>query len=954
MRTRTNTNTWRLPHSTGLGFIARVPRVAVLLAASMMLVAAAPAPAGAAEGWSAILSPRNSLEVAFVRGSQPIFQVALAGWGPKWSWKGLHANKKGEGGKLAIDVPFVVDKAAGRVIDVKFQVAKAAPRQIAFRFDLHAAKDVPLTMLIASVGVQKAFQHGKLVLTGPDGKKSSRNLPFGIAGGPPAAKGVLSIQKVGDVEMTIDPPRPVSFDRDIRLMLASGVYKKGDRSITLTLTLPTEVAFLASKADMDRLSKTLAGDDWFAFTPTNDTSPTAISMNDWLDKPAGKYGGVRMAGDRFQFADGKPVKFWGTNLSYGGQCAPKKKDAEFTAARFAKYGVNGVRLHKFTYPKNHSGIGEINDATKMTPDGMDRLDYFASEMKKNGVYFGWSHTYGFYVCPGNRDRLVAYDEIAHILKGNTYAFVNFAEDVQDLMIEMVVNLLKHKNPYTGATYAKEPALSFIELQNEDDIFFYTSANAFNACPTYKKLFTKRFSEYLKAKYGSQPGLQKAWGKALKANENLLDLNIVPQTNPWFFGSDHLPGRKGGARQRLLDAAAWMHEVQNKFYSRFVKAIRDAGYEGPICGSPWQAPSMVPHYYNLRSDYLAGFIDRHNYFGGGLNNSMLPKPGSGYFSTGLQQVVDRPFALSEWITVYPSLYSADGVAMIAAYGMGLQGWDASYEFQSSSAGRMFADRAGWQPWGVWDADVPTQIGQYPVLSRMVLRGDVKESDVISTRRVSPGEIAAGTFGFSDKVVQKGDIKSFSGSVPPEALAAGRVVVEFTDKPKPSTFPDMSKYRSGSAITSATRQLVWHTADRGFFTVNTPGTRAVVGFAEGKPQTLGDVTVTLQCPYASVFLTATDKAATLATAKKALLCAVARNGNSGFKYYAIDGSILANGKGPILLEPVKATIALTGRKVTAVNILDHDGRPTGKTLSVKGGKFTIDGAKDKTLYYEVVME
>ena len=51
-------------------------------------------------------------------------------------------------------------------------------------------------------------------------------------------------------------------------------------------------------------------------------------------------------------------------------------------------------------------------------------------------------------------------------------------------------------------------------------------------------------------------------------------------------------------------------------------------------------------------------------------------------------------------------------MVAAYGMGLQGWDASYEFQSSSAGRMFADRAGWQPWGVWDADVPTQIGQYP--------------------------------------------------------------------------------------------------------------------------------------------------------------------------------------------------------------------------------------------------
>ncbi|MCX5684172.1 MAG: hypothetical protein NT049_10860, partial [Planctomycetota bacterium] len=499
----------------------------------------------------------------------------------------------------------------------------------------------------------------------------------------------------------------------------------------------------------DRLTKTLAGPDWFAFSPTADLAPTVISMNDWLETPAGKRGGVRMAGDHFQTEDGTPLKIWGSNLSYGGACAPEKKVAEQTAARFAKYGVTGVRLHKFTYPKNKMGIGELDDATKMTPDGLDRLDYFASQMKANGVYFGWSHSYGFYVCPGNRGRLVAYDEIEKNLKGNTYAFINFAEDVQDLMIEMVVGLLKHKNPYTGLTYAEEPALSFIELQNEDDIFFYTSEKAFAACPTYKKLFTAKFCDWLKGKYASEDGLKKAWEGALKGDESLAAKNIVPQTNPWFFGDDHLPAEKGGARQRLLDTAAWLHETQNKFYTRFVKAIRDAGYKGPLCGSPWQAPSMLPHYYNLRSDYLAGYIDRHNYFGGGLFDSMLAKPGSGYFSSGLQQVLDRPFGLSEWITVYPSLYSAEGPAIIAAYGMGLQGWDASYEFQSQAAGRMFSDRAGWPPWGVWEADTPTQLGQYPALARMVLRGDVKTSEVLSVRRVSPEELSSGTFTFSDK-------------------------------------------------------------------------------------------------------------------------------------------------------------------------------------------------------------
>ena len=90
-------------------------------------------------------------------------------------------------------------------------------------------------------------------------------------------------------------------------------------------------------------------------------------MNDWLDKPAGKHGGVRMVGDHFEFEDGTPVKFWGVNLSYGGGCAPEKKDAEFTAARYAKYGINGVRLHKFSYPKNQMGIGDLNDATQHGP-----------------------------------------------------------------------------------------------------------------------------------------------------------------------------------------------------------------------------------------------------------------------------------------------------------------------------------------------------------------------------------------------------------------------------------------------------------------------------------------------------------------------------------------------------------------------------------------------------------
>jgi hypothetical protein len=927
------------------------PHRCAALSALLLLASIAPA----AEPWSAVINPENSLSFNFLREDRPVFQVGLGGWGPKWAWVGLQSRQKADGKRLAVRTPFVVDKDKGEVIDVQFEAWQPAVKQVAFRYDLESARDVPLTLLMAGVNFDPQGSRGTLTLTHAEGKQTKIALPVrGVRAAPAAEQAEFAFDKGGTVALKLDPPCPVAFDNGMRVVLAADQFPKGKRRVTLTLTFPDNVAFYATQADLDKLTRSLAGPDWFAFQPAKDVVSGVIDVNPWLDRPAGKHGGVRMVKDGFAFTDGTPVKFWGTNLSYTA-IAPDKETADFTAARFAKYGVNGVRMHKFSYPTGQGGIGDPNDSTRMDPKGIDRLDYFSSKLKEQGVYFGWSHTYGFHVVPGDRKRLLAYDEIAKNLKGNTYAFIHFADDVQELMIEMVVNLLKHKNPYTGLTYAEEPALCFIELQNEDDIFFYSSEKAFNACPTYRKHFLSKFAAWLKERYGSQEKLKAAWEGALKSEETLADENIVPQLNPWFFGDDHLPGQKGGARRRLLDTAAFLHDVQDRFYSRFVKAIREAGYQGPLNGSPWQAPSMVPHYYNLYSDYKVGFIDRHNYFEGKgpeMFASMLTRPGSGYFGSGLQQVIDRPFALSEWIHVYPNVYAAEGPAILAAYGMGLQGWDASYEFQSQANRKVFGDVAGQFPWGVWEADVPTSLGQFPALARMIHRGDVKEGNVIAVRRVRPAGLAEGRFDFSDKVEQHGDVKNFGGSVPPEALAAGRVVVEFTDKAEPSLLPELKRFRDGSVIKSGTGQLAWDTSGQGFFTVNTPGTKAVVGFTGGKEQTLGDVKVQLETPFASLFLTALERKEDLAHCKRALITMLARQSNTGFTYFTVDNKVLNNGKPPILLEPVKATITIAGRSTAAVNVLDHDGRRTDRTVAVTEGRFMLDGTRDKAIYYEVV--
>ena len=939
------------------GLAAMRPWVAVPVI--VLAVLGLPSTGSAGEStWTALASPKNAFDLWVLKADEPLLSMAPIGWGPNWRWAAPPVSTAAAGDNgLNLAAPFTIDAKQGQVITLACRAHKTGERSVEYRYTLTADKDVALTMLALGFAAPAKARAGTtaarhLVATLADG--TEKQLAWPVVRGPLVGlttKLAFTLDDGQPLLISLNPACTVGLENgQLRLMLAADTFPKGMRTIAMTVTAPAPLDFAATPAAQARYVTAPVGPDWFAFAPTSDNGPSVIGMIDWLDKPAGKHGGVRLAGDAFQFEDGTPVKFWGVNLAFGGNCAPEKAIAEATAARFAKYGVNAVRLHKFCGP-GWEGMGDPNDGTKLTSNGLARLDYFCAQLRDRGIYYGFSHSFGYQIRPGNRDRILAYDEIAKGLKGNTYGLINVAEDLQDLMIEMVVNLLRHPNPHTGHTYADDPALSYIELQNEDDVFFYSFGHTLDACPTYRKQLNERFAAWVQARYGSPEALAKAWAGAFRSGETATSHSLAVDANPWFMGSDHLPSLTGSARQRMLDNAAFLHDAQNRFYAKFAKAIRDAGYKGPLCGSPWQAPAMLPHYYNLRSDALVGFIDRHNYFGDGLTGTMLSQPGSGYLGTGLQQVSDRPFGISEWIHVYPDLYSAEGPAIMAAYGLGLQGWDESYEFQCSARAG-FANIVGSFAFGVWDADVPTQLGQYPALARMIYRGDVKEGEVVSRRRVSLPELQEGRLAFSDRIEQSGDIKKFGGDCPPAALAAGRCVVEFTDKPGASTFPDMTRFETNRVITSTTKQLVWDHSDKGLFTVDTAGTKAVVGFAGGRSFTLGNVTIALQCPYASVFLTALDKEATLANAQHALVSALARNANTGFKVLAADDSVLSNGTAPIMLEPVKATIAIKGREIASVTVLDHDGRRTDRTIAAAGDTFAIDGARDKALYYEVV--
>jgi len=728
--------------------------------------------------------------------------------------------------------------------------------------------------------------------------------------------------------------------------------------LSITMTLP-----IACNRTDETNSENI--NTWFVFNPEDNFSASVIDAGDWLDAPAGNHGFVQMKDSDFIFEDGTPVKFWGVNICSRLPYSENKK-VDSWVKYLAKYGINAVRFHKFT-----SSALKGNTSTQLDPDMLKKMDYFCAQLRNKGIYYGWSPIYGHKPKPGDRDRIKYYDEIASIelpwrhLNYATTGIVNYAKDLQDLNIELITNMLNHRNPFTGLRYADDPALNFVELQNEDNIFWGALEESLKHTPQYRALLCQLFSDWLKKKYGSQEKLVAAWGgDALEPGENITEGTVYPRPNHHWYKAEFEAAEKEGRpiRRHYLDKARFLYEKQIEFYNRFVEAIRATGYKGPIVASCWQAGTGITHFYNLHADYRAGIVDRHNYFGGGQghnikqgefrNKAMVSSPGSGLLSTGLQAVKDRPFALSEWMELSPTEWIAEGAPIIAVYGMGLQNWAASYHFANNFPHLTSIINAP----NVYNVDSPTQIGLYPALARMIYRNDVEAGEIVSTRKVHIPSLYDGKLGFREIVEQEYDVKSFSGFVPQEALAAGRVVVEFTQDFEPTTAPDLGKYwyQAHNVIQSNTGQLIWDYSGKGFITVNTSGTKAVIGFVKDKQHKLGEVSLAIDNPFAVVFVTSLDKENSIADAKNILITTVARARNTGMKFNDDKTELLDVGGEPILLEPVNLTLSIDRPGTPAIHILDHVGRRTGKTISAQGKNIVLDGVLNKTLYYELEYE
>lgn len=932
------------------------------------LLAAVGRPAWAGDELTILPASAESLLVS--NGNGPYLTFDAAGWGPKWAelaWKG-EVRAADEGGlsseaSLTASLPGV-----GATVGLQ-RVATLGPEGRTLVVTTRVATDRPAEVTAVALAIRPgaALRGGAVRVELEDGNVVEQPIPLAKATYGVATAVTFVDAQGRETAMRITPAAPVMADGALRIVLAAGTLAPSAAAAHgITVELPSAATFYATA---EAVPYPAGFEGWFPFEPGDVTAAEGerggdeLSLAGWLEAPAGRHGRIESDGDRLVYG-GRPMKLWGLNVCYA-DCAPPKELAEKRAAFYARNGVNAVRLHKYADGAGWAGIQSSDSFAQLDPAALDRMDYFVAKLKERGIYVKLSPTFGVKLGRGDRAAVPYMDEFGKLgdesgaRLGTGHGAIYLSRELQDLQIAQTKRLLGHRNPYTGMTYAEDPAVAVVELFNEDSALFYGTMTRLQNVPTLRARAGKAFTAWLKEKYISDEALRDAWGvNALNSfrSEGLTGESwerdtILPIGNPWFFDPERLDGAMKDRAARLHDTMRFLYEIQNDFYRRYESELRKAGYRGEVLASNWQAGRGFSHYYNLDSDAQVGIVDRHNYFER-MGATMLAAPGSGLLSSGLQQVAGRPFMLSEWIHVFPNEFGAEGPAILGAYGMGLQGWDASFMFQNRDSGG-YSERIGRDR---WDATAPQVIGLFPAVARQVLRGDVRESGVVATRHVHVPSMSKGQLGFEDAVEGDGDAKELSGgtAAPREALAVAKMLVKFTDEPRRTEAFGVAS--AAGTYESATKELRWHAGDvgtsprSGWFTIDTAATQAIVGFARGERAELRDVAILPESEFGAIYVTAKERDATIATGDALLITAIARARNTGMKVLD-DQYLLSKGEGPILMEPVAATITLKRRGAT-VHVLNHAGRRTGRTVAVDAdGTFRIEGAREKTCWYLV---
>ena len=677
---------------------------------------------------------------------------------------------------------------------------------------------------------------------------------------------------------------------------------------------------------------------WWAFEPDADpfTEDALLNLRGLNEKIAGESGFVKAVGDGFQLGNGKPVRFWAINTGHK-ICDADDATLEMTASRWAKLGINMVRIHGGMFDRKG------NDATGIDRHQLERLHHVIQAFKRHGIYTHVSHFFPLWM------QLKASDGIAGSAIGkHPFTLPYFEPRMQEIYRDWVRQILTTK--VDGKALSDEPAVACVEIINEDSLFFWTfSAANIGAGPL--ATLEGQFAAWLTQKYGSLDKAFVAWGKEKQPRDDVAAKRAT-LLDAWNMTRDGMKG--DGKRKRMTDQIAFLATTQRNFYRDTAAYMKELGCKAPISASNWTTADNLLLGGVERWTYLAtDVIDKHGYFGGkheGDASGYSVREGHTYQDAcaltdpesvpiSYLQIAGKPHIDSEIAWNKPNRFVADGDLLVASYAA-LQGVDGYIWFAAEDGNWLNNGN------GKWTWMMPGEIGQSPAAALQYRRGDVAESKAVIRQVSSDADVLSlnGTGIVEGKNADfrmtgtptTSDANQLS-SFDPLTYFAGRVERSFDTNAKPVS-QDLSKLidRKSKRITSITGELTWNYGD-GLLTVNTPNSQAVTGFlSKAGVIKLGDITINSSMEYGTVHVISLDDQP-LSKSRKMLIQAFSEEKMYGFR--AENGTIRDAGRAPINVRDIQGTVTFSNAKGLHATILDPNGYATGNVRSIKNGTLTI---------------
>lgn len=638
------------------------------------------------------------------------------------------------------------------------------------------------------------------------------------------------------------------------------------------------------------------------FIPPLDDSESFVDMSFLNSKPAGAAGPVTVQGSHFVDGNGRPIRFLGGNLVYSA-CFPDKARAAQIAGHLAKLGVNVMRMHYIDSSPPPGGLMP-QGRSDFDPEQLDRLDWLIHQLKQHGIYTNLNLHVGRHY-PG-------------LPRGIPYSFRsgkkldNFYPPFIDLQKDFARRLLTHRNPYTGATYAEEPAIACVEINNENPLTAIMPNDVKTMPEPFRSEFERQLRKWLTARHGP-----------VEASDERVSRSMA------------------GMAEHDEDFWEFLSETECLYAADMIRFLRhDLGVRAPVSFTQANFGDILGA---VREAKVSDFVDVHAYwqhprFPAGKpwdpvnwtieNTSLVAHPESAkLINRAWFRAIDQPLTISEYNHPVPSDYAVELFPVLASFAA-FQDWDGIYVFAWSSS------REGYdRPLLKSFFDVhnnPGHVAFMPIAALMFRMAGVAAGGDPLVATIPTGDLAR-------RVAKDG--RGFARAKRMSAAALVRPTgFRLSTETGPVRLPDFT-VRERTRV-SNTNQLVWDTTDpkTAALTINAPAVRAAIGYIGGREIALGDAVIKVTRAannWAAVAVGALD-GKPLSGSSRVLIVVVGRIENSNMQWNGDRTSVGRQwGGAPIVCEGIEATIRLPVR--LDVHALDETGKPKQKldTAPVDGG-------------------